>query len=153
MKRDGTLKSWIPPLRPAPEVLGSTSYKYPTPNGVKPASHSDRQVGPIGFVPTGYGRAIERQWGCVHRWFEEIAPRTVCKGSFPYTPPVGRQKLNLAANCIKRGSPARAVILPTEPLLMFRSGSANCAVLNILNISQRISRLRPSPKELNVRAK
>src|SRR5262245_31374554 len=89
----------------------------------------------IAFTPTGY--ADPQRAPCV--W-------TPAHGS------VFRQKFNLSANCIKRGSPERVVILPKAELLKLRSGSPNCGVLNALNISQRSSRLRPSPKNPNVRA-
>src|SRR5258705_6469781 len=38
-------------------------------------------------------------------------------------------------------------------LFIFRSGNANWVVLNILNLSQRISKLRPLQKYLKVRAR
>src|SRR5215510_16315321 len=65
---------------------------------------------------------------------------------------VFHQKFNLIANCINRGSPERVVILPKAELLKLRSGSPNCGVLKALNISQRNSKLRPSPKTPKVRA-
>ena len=65
---------------------------------------------------------------------------------------VCHQKLNLSANCITRGSAERVVILPKAELLKLRSGRPNCGVLKALNISQRSSKLRPSPKNPNVRA-
>jgi hypothetical protein len=42
-----------------------------------------------------------------------------------------------------RGSPASVEIRPTALLERFRSGRPNCGVLNMLNISQRNSRLSP----------
>jgi inorganic phosphate transporter, PiT family len=56
------------------------------------------------------------------------------------------QKMNFIANCMTRGSPERVEIMPRALLEMFRSGSPNWGVLNMLNISQRNSKRRPSPK-------
>src|SRR5262249_44917976 len=72
--------------------------------------------------------------------------------AFMLASPIDDQKLNLSANCITRGSPERVVILPKAELLKLRSGNPNCGALNALNISQRSSKLRPSPKNPNVRA-